>query len=137
MAKSKNTSDDSVAIGLVAAALAITGTLLLSPYFQYYDAGVLVLPVLLGLDYTLQQGRQPSATLRLLLLAGYVLYPIYEVSRTIHFQPLLLWPVLIFIWLTRILSSPAASAQKAGETSPVGFGRSWVSAVRPAGPTQG
>jgi hypothetical protein len=91
-------------------ALAITGSLLLSPYFQYYDAGALVLPVMLGLDYILQQGRQPSPTLRFLLLAGYVLYPIYEVSRAIHFQPLLLWPVLIFVWLTRVLSSAAAPA---------------------------
>ena len=89
---------------------------------------------MLGLDYTLQQGRQPSTTLRFLLLAGYVLYPIYEVSRAIHFQPLLLWPVLIFIWLTRMLPGPAALVQKAGKTRPTPLGRSWVPAVRPTGP---
>ncbi|HUU84006.1 MAG TPA: glycosyltransferase family 87 protein [Phycisphaerae bacterium] len=114
-------------------ALAITGAVLISPYAQYYDAGILVLPVLLGLDYVLQQGRDPSAKLRLLLVAGYVLYPIYEVSRAIQFQPLVLWPVLILIWLTGVLSGSGGSADTAGSDPPTTLWRSWLSVFRPAG----
>ncbi len=83
-------------------ALAVTGTLLLSPHTQYYDVGVLVLPVMLGLDFMLQQGRSPSTALRLFLVAGFVLYPIYEWSPALHFQPLLLWPMLTFGWLAAL-----------------------------------
>ncbi|MHC4610656.1 MAG: glycosyltransferase family 87 protein [Planctomycetota bacterium] len=94
--------------------LAVTGTLLLSPHTQYYDAGILVLPVILGLDYLLQRGRQPTATLRIALLAGYVLFPIYEVSPALHFQPLLLWPVLTFVWLAKVLSTLESSRNPQG-----------------------
>ncbi|MCP4245463.1 MAG: hypothetical protein GY778_00290, partial [bacterium] len=83
-------------------ALAVSGTLLLSPHTQYYDVGILVLPVMLGLDFMLQQGHIPSMVLRVFLAAGFVLYPIYEWSPALHFQPLLLWPMLTFGWLTAL-----------------------------------
>jgi len=88
-------------------ALAVTGTLLLSPHTQYYDAGILVLPVLIGLDRVMQAAVNgspaPSDATRLCLLAGYFAYPIYGLSPALGFQPLLLWPVLTFAWLARLM----------------------------------
>jgi len=121
-------------------ALAITAMLLLSPHTQYYDAGILVLPVLIGLDRVLQAtaealpepvgaaracftgpghpsssapARPPSTALRICLLVGYFAYPVYGLSQLVGFQPLLLWPVLTFVWLARLMVRTGTSPEAA------------------------
>lgn len=101
--------------------LLVCGTLLVSPHMQHYDVAILAIPALLTLDYCLSQGRRPSLIVRLLLAAGFLLYPVYHVSESIGFQPLFLWPVALFIWDWRLLvSSGSVSEGKAEEQEPGG-----------------
>ncbi len=78
---------------------AVCVTMLISPHLQFYDVGVLVLPVLIGLDDLCARGQQPSESLRGLLCAGYLAFPIYAFSHMLGFQPLILWPLGVFLWL--------------------------------------
>jgi hypothetical protein len=81
-------------------AFALVAGMLVSPHLQYYDFGVLVLPVALGLDALVGEGRAPTLFLRLVLAAIYVGYPwFYMASGTLRFQPLTLWTVALFAWL--------------------------------------
>jgi hypothetical protein len=34
-----------------------------------------------------------------MLALGYVGYPVYQLADAVGFQPLTLWPVLLFVWL--------------------------------------
>ena len=78
--------------------LVVTGGMLVSPHLQHYDVAILALPVLLCLDSLLEEGRAPGVPARLLLAAGFVLYPAYRLGDTIGFQPLFLWLVAVFLW---------------------------------------
>jgi hypothetical protein len=84
--------------------LLVAAAMLVSPHLQYYDVGLLVLPVLLAVDGTLRQGGSLSLRARLVLAAGYLLYPLYQLSEAIHFQPLVLWSVSCFVWLLYLMS---------------------------------
>jgi hypothetical protein len=90
--------------GLAWSLLLLT-TLLASPHLQFYDAGLLALPVLIGLD-TVLQDRSPSLRLRFVLLAAYFAYPIYEYAPQLGFQPLVLWLVGAFLWIRSLLVLP-------------------------------
>ncbi len=87
--------------GLAWSLLLLT-TLLASPHLQYYDAGILALPVLIALDYGLRE-RSPSLLLRLVLLGAYFGYPIYEYAPELGFQPLVFWLVGSFLWIRALL----------------------------------
>ncbi len=86
-------------------ALLICGTLLVSPHLQHYDVAILAIPTLLTIDYLLGRGRPPSVIWRLLLTAGFLFYPIYQIGASIGFQPLFLWLVSVFIWDWMLLVS--------------------------------
>lgn len=83
-------------------ALTLALNLLLSPHTQYYDVGLIVLPVLLLLDEQQQRGQPASLSVRLLLLVGFLAYPIYQVEASWKVpQPLVLWPLLAAVWAAR------------------------------------
>ena len=82
-------------------ALGVAGTVLVSPHMQYYDAALLLLPVLLGLDARCRSGGDVDLRLRLLIALGYVLYPIYSYGGQLGIQPLCAWAVLCFTWVLR------------------------------------
>jgi hypothetical protein len=78
--------------------LVVTGGMLVSPHLQHYEVAILALPVLLCLESLLEEGRVPGVPARLLLAAGFVLYPAYRLGDTIGFQPLFLWLIAVFLW---------------------------------------
>jgi hypothetical protein len=81
-------------------ALCLVAGMLLSPHLQYYDFGVLVLPVALGLDELARRGTPATLPLRLVVAVIYVGYPwFYMYADRIGFQPLTLWTIAIFVWL--------------------------------------
>jgi len=81
----------------------LVGAMLLSPHLQYYDFGVLVLPVVVGLDTTVRRGSGVGLWLRLAIAAVYVAYPtLYEAYPVVRFQPLTLLMLALFVWLCRL-----------------------------------
>ena len=77
--------------------LVVAGTLLVSPHLQYYEAGVLALPVLLGVTSVLATGRVPSLGTRILLALGYLSFPVWRLSEAVGFQPLLVLLLVVFV----------------------------------------
>jgi hypothetical protein len=81
-------------------ALCLVAGMLCSPHLQYYDFGVLVLPVALGLDVLARRGTPATLPLRLVVAVIYVGYPwFYMAAERIGFQPLTPWTIAIFAWL--------------------------------------
>jgi hypothetical protein len=90
--------------------LVIMAAMLASPHLQYYDFGVLVLPVLVGLERVVASGHTPSLLLRILLGIVYVGYPwLYEAAPRVGFQPLTLCTLAIYAWLCSVARKPAPS----------------------------
>jgi len=92
--------------GLVFAAALVT-----SPYLQYYDVALAVVPALLGLHALLEAGRRISFGIRIALAAVFVGYPVYELGAMLGFQPLAVVLLLLLTWLahvSRSLSQPGA-----------------------------
>jgi hypothetical protein len=84
-------------------AMLLVGAMLLSPHLQYYDFGVLVLPVVVGLDAVVGRRQNVGLWLRLAIAAVFVAYPqIYEAYPVCRFQPLTLLTVALFAWLCRL-----------------------------------
>jgi alpha-1,2-mannosyltransferase len=80
--------------------LCLVAGMLLSPHLQYYDFGVLVLPVAVGLDLLARRGTPATLPLRLVVAVLYVGYPwFYMAADRVGFQPLTVWTVAIFAWL--------------------------------------
>jgi hypothetical protein len=76
----------------------VCATIIISPHLQFYDLGVLVLPVLLTIDGCLRAGRPISNVARLGLACGYFGFPIYAHAQEWGWQPLVLWPVILLVW---------------------------------------
>ena len=77
--------------------------MLLSPHLQYYDFGVLVLPVALGLDALARRGTPATLPLRLGVAAIWFGYPWFPMAADrVGFQPLTLWMIAIFAWLCAV-----------------------------------
>lgn len=83
-------------------AAALVAAMLMSPHLQYYDVAVVALPVLVAVDARLAGGGALTFTERVLLVAGYMLYPLYAFGSVLGVQPLVLWLVLPLIWLELI-----------------------------------
>jgi hypothetical protein len=79
--------------------LAVCATLLVSPHTQWYESGLLLLPVLLTLDQRLRCGAAPRVMMRLLLAAGLFLPMIYDAGRVLGWQPVILLPLGVSAWL--------------------------------------
>jgi hypothetical protein len=83
--------------------LVVVAGMLVSPHLQYYDFGVLVLPVAVGLDRTIAKDRVASLRLRIAFVLLYLAYPwLYEAGDQLGFQPLTLCTLGIYAWLCRI-----------------------------------
>lgn len=82
--------------------LVVTGTMLLSPHLQYYEAGILVLPALLAVEALLEEGGRPSVPVRLALAGGYLAYPAWAASDALGVQPLFFVLLALFLWTARL-----------------------------------
>ncbi|MBW2254182.1 MAG: DUF2029 domain-containing protein [Deltaproteobacteria bacterium] len=92
--------------GFVAAwGLLVAGTMLVSPHLVYYDAGLLVLPVLLGLDEVLRRRGDVPWPTRLAVVAAFFLFPAYKAVDVIGIQPLFFVLVVVFLWLARLVAT--------------------------------
>lgn len=85
--------------------LAIAAAMITSPHLQYYEAGLMVVPALLGLEDQLERGIQPPLATRALLALGYLGFPLYGLARQLHFQPLFLCLAGLFLWMLRALTA--------------------------------
>jgi hypothetical protein len=82
--------------GLAAAMAPLT-----SPHTQFYDVGVLVIPVLIGL-HCQAIGGPLAAGARAVLLSGYLGFAVFHTAAHIGFQPLVLWPIFATLWMARL-----------------------------------
>ncbi len=83
-------------------ALAVVTTLFASPHLQYYDAGLLVLPVVLLLESHVARHGSMSLGLRLAVTVLYLAYPTYIYADVLGVQPLAL--VLVTVWVGAVAS---------------------------------
>ncbi len=99
--------------------LAVTASVLVSPHTQWYDAGLVVLPVLLALDHCLVVRGNLSVAARFGLLAAFVLFPLYEpAARSGHIQPLILLPLGVLLWLARLYAAAHGSEPRTQVRAP-------------------
>jgi len=85
-------------------ALLVLGCLLISPHLNYYDSGVMVLPVLLLVEHRLTVNSEPftrGERLWLLLLWG--AYPSWSLAEHLPVQPLLFVLLGAFVWAARLV----------------------------------
>jgi hypothetical protein len=92
----------------------VSGTMLVSPHLNYYDAGVLVLPVLLGLDHVIARYGVPSVGWRVALVALWASYYSWKLGVILGFQPLVLVLAVVFIWLLILLRRTIRSSPLSG-----------------------
>ena len=80
--------------------LLVVGGMLASPHLLYYEFGIVVLPVVVGVETLVRRGRQVNLPLRLALAVLYVGYPWFcDLTVACGFPPLTLWTVALFAWL--------------------------------------
>ncbi|MCP4593945.1 MAG: DUF2029 domain-containing protein [bacterium] len=79
-------------------AVAVAGSVLVSPHTQYYDTGLMLLAVLLLVNRCKASGGSLGGWVRLGLIAAYVLFPAYPLAKSLGWQPLILLPALVFLW---------------------------------------
>jgi len=84
-------------------AMAIPATLLISPHAQFYDAGLLLISVLLIVDTRLRNGGTVSNFSCIVLAVAFLLFPAYLLAQWIGFQPLVLLPVSVWLWSASML----------------------------------
>jgi len=107
--------------------LAVCGALLISPHSYFYDAGLLVLPVLLGLEQVAAVGQAPSAAIRGLLAVGFLAFPIFRLHSVLGFQPVVFWPLMVMLWCERLCRSGGRRAVRTSRHRP-GF-QGWSNPV--------
>ena len=85
----------------------------------YYDSTLLILPVLLIIDYMLDQGHPLSNVQRVILIAAHAGSRVALSAKLIHFQPLVILPLWVCWWANRLIRKTArphagthASAEK-------------------------
>jgi hypothetical protein len=102
--------------------MVVSGTLLISPHLQYYDAGLMVLPALLILTHLLRQDGVVGRGSRVALAVGYVAYPLHALGPTLGVQPLFFGLVAMFVWNAVLLHKHATGrptlvgAERGGST---------------------
>ena len=87
-------------------ALVTSATLIISLHTQYYDAALLILPLLLILSDSQRRGRPIGARARLILAAAFLLpLPVYKFSEApwMPFQLFFLLPVGMCMWAIFVL----------------------------------
>jgi hypothetical protein len=99
-------------------ALAVAATPLVSPHTQHYEAGVLLLPVLLMLDWMIRRGVEITPATRLALVAGFFVYPVYLLAPRLGFQPLVLLPVAVAVWAASLIQLSSRGSEATEGSSP-------------------
>ena len=95
-------------------ALAVCGTVLISPHTQFYDAGLVVLAILLILEHLAAMDRPVSPAAKLLLVLGFVGFAWFRwAAEQLGFQPLILWPLLTLLWSHRLLAGVGLCSDEA------------------------
>jgi hypothetical protein len=100
--------------------LASAASLVTALHAQYYDAGLLLLPILLLLDHHTATTGSVRAGTRAILILAYVLFPLVilgKVSHLVRFQPGVALPVAVLVWAARARRRHAEGGLPA--TSPV------------------
>lgn len=82
--------------------LAVCAVLLASPHLQYYESGILALPILLGIESVAEERRQIPLALRISLAVAYFAFPTWHWSRELGVQPLFLLLLGAWVWLSRL-----------------------------------
>lgn len=98
----------------IAWGMVVSGTMLVSPHLNYYDAGVLVLPVLLGLDHAINQDGLPGLGWRVALVTLWASYFSWPLGAILGFQPLVLVLASVFIGLVALLRRTIRAAPPTG-----------------------
>jgi hypothetical protein len=86
--------------------MVVASTMLLAPHLQYYEVGLLALPVWLGLETLLAEGIGPPVGLRVTLAAGYFTFPLWKLSEALPVQPFFLLLLAVFLWSRHLAISP-------------------------------
>ena len=90
----------------------IAVTIACSPYAQWYESGVLVIPTLLALDWLLSRRGSLDAVTSCSVAAGFACPPLYFLAPALGWQPLALLSPLICVWLgwirTREMALPGS-----------------------------
>ncbi len=97
-------------------ALVVTGTMLISPHQQYYDAALLTLPAALLVEHRLRRTGGLPLAIRVALAAAWVGYPAWRWGAELHVQPLFLLLLGLATWAVRECS--ADPPNQAAERSP-------------------
>ena len=84
----------------------VASTMLIAPHLQYYEVGILALPVLLGLETICSEGVTPSLRLRRILAVGYFIYPLWKLSENLPVQPFFLILFAVFFWSRQMVLAP-------------------------------
>lgn len=79
-------------------ALVMTGTMLISPHQQYYDAALLTLPAALLVERRLERTGGVSLALRVALAVAWIGYPLWQWGAVLHVQPLFLLLLALAAW---------------------------------------
>ena len=80
----------------------VAATLACSPYTQWYESGLLIIPALLGIDQVIGRTGAPTPTALRGLAAGFLCVPLYHLAPLLGWQPLALLAPLVLAWLIRI-----------------------------------
>lgn len=91
-------------------AAAVCGTVLISPHTQWYDAGLVALPVLLVARVLVERHERVAEPARALLALGYLAFPVYLLGSSCGWQPLVAWPLVGLWWVVRTAAPPALTA---------------------------
>ena len=91
--------------------MVVASTMLLTPHLQYYEVGLLALPVLLGLEVTLAKGATPPLAVRIVLVLGYFSYPLWKLSEALPVQPFFLMLLAVFLWSRHLVVAPSGGTE--------------------------
>jgi hypothetical protein len=81
---------------------AVAASLSCSPYTQWYESGLLIIPVLLAIDQSIvRTGALTPMTLRG-VVTGFLCIPVYYLAPLLGWQPLTLLPPVLLAWLASI-----------------------------------
>jgi len=93
--------------------MVVASTMLLTPHLQYYEVGILALPVLLGLEAISSEGTPPSPKLRRVIAAFYFCYPLWKLSEALPVQPFFLMLLAVFFWSRHLVVGPRPTQKSA------------------------
>jgi hypothetical protein len=89
-------------------ALAVASSMLLSPHLQYYDVGIIALPVILCVEAHMDRFGAIPLGMKAVLAIGFLSYPAWQLSETLGVQPLFFLVLAVLLWSRRLaVDSPA------------------------------